>query len=183
MSFAPSLSLPRELNTLTPQEQVYCVLDTLKINYQLRRHSPGYEAGDYGPIDKELGATHCKNLFLSNRSKTQLTLLVLLRDKRFDSSSISKQLGLSRLYFGPEELLPKLLGARSGYVSALGLVCDTQRQLQLALDEQLLEFPRVCFHPCNSAATVTLDTKDFLHVFLPALGVKPRMVKAQEQEV
>lgn len=176
---AAAIPSPQELLALPPEQRIYRLLDALGIAYQLRRHSPGYIDGDDTPQGQEIGATHCKNLFLSNRGQNQFHLLVLIKDKRFVTGDISKQLGVSRLCFGPEERLPGMLGAQNGYVSALGLVCDTQREVSLALDRQLLDFPRVCFHPCTPSATVTLDTDALLHVYLPALGVTPQFVTAE----
>lgn len=181
MTRTASLPPAQALLSLPLERRVYRTLDALGIDYQLRRHSPGYIDGDDVPVGREIGATHCKNLFLSNRAQNRFHLLVLVKGKRFVTAELSKQLGVSRLYFGPEDRLPRLLGAQSGYVGALGLVCDADRQIALALDKGLLDFPRVCFHPCTPSATVTLDTRALLEVYLPALGYTPQFVTAQRE--
>ena len=62
-----------------------------------------------------------KNIFLCNRQKTTFYLMLLRHDVPFRTGTVSKALGVSRLSFAPDELLPEMLGLRAGAVSPLGL--------------------------------------------------------------
>ena len=110
---------------------------------------------------------YCKNLFLCNRQQTEFYLLLAPPDKAFRTAEVSKQLGVSRLSFAPERLLPDYLGLLAGAVSPFGLLFDPQARVRLLVDADLARYARAAFHPCVNTATVVLSTRDFFDVFLP----------------
>ena len=60
-------------------------------------------------IDKTLGATICKNLFLCNRQKTDFYLLMIPGDKTFKTKELSHQIGSARLSFASPQDMEKYL--------------------------------------------------------------------------
>lgn len=88
-------------------------LDTLKIPYQYYEHDPAYTMEDCAAFDRKAGmeqdVAHCKNLFLTNRQKTEFYLLVLAGDKPYRTGDFCRALSVSRLSFGPPEALEALL--------------------------------------------------------------------------
>ncbi len=114
-----------------------------------------------------------KNLFLCNRQQTAFFLMLTPHDAPFRTAAASRALGVSRLSFAPDALLPSLLGLEAGAVSPLGLHHDSGRRVQLVVDDRLLPYARLAFHPCDNRATVVLDAADFFNVFLPYTGHLP----------
>jgi Ala-tRNA(Pro) deacylase len=108
----------------------------------------------------------CKNVFLCNRQETQFYLLLLRHDAPFRTAAVSKALGVSRLSFAREALLPAMLGLTAGAVSPLGLIYDTQARIRLLADEGLKAYANLAFHPCDNTATVVLRAGDFWDVFI-----------------
>ncbi len=94
-------------------------------------------------------------------------------DKRFVTADVSKKLGVARLSFGNAEKLSDLLHLKAGAVSPLGLMFDTDRQITLLIDQDLLNMEKLCFHPCISTQTLAMKTKDFTGVFLKHTGHIP----------
>lgn len=120
----------------------------------------------------------CKNIFLCNRQRTQFYLMLIHPEKQFRTAQVSKELGVSRLSFGPDELLPELLSLLPGAVSPLGLLFDWEHRVELVCDRGIRASPRLAFHPCVNTKTVILDSGDFWDKALPRLGVEPRWVTA-----
>lgn len=114
-----------------------------------------------------------KNIFLCNRQKTTFYLMLLRHDVPFRTGTVSKALGVSRLSFAPDELLPEMLGLRAGAVSPLGLVHDPEKKVTLVIDRALRGYEYLGFHPCENTATVVLRGEDFFNGFLPKLGRAP----------
>ena len=119
-------------------------------------------------IGAEYGARHCKNLFLTNRSENVFRLLLMEPDKAFRTSEISKKLGLSRMSFGSNELLMRVLGLEQGSVSVMGLVNESAVQacregkLQVVIDKALLNWERICVHPNTNTASLVIRTTDII---------------------
>lgn len=58
-------------------------------------------------VDKLLGATICKNLFLCNSQKTNFYLLMMPGDKKFITKELSAQIGSARLSFASPEFMER----------------------------------------------------------------------------
>ena len=81
----------------------YDLLDSLGIEYDRIDHEPAMTMEVCEEIDRALGATICKNLFLCNRQQTDFYLLMMPGYKVFKTKEISKQIFSSRLSFGEPE--------------------------------------------------------------------------------
>ena len=153
-------------------KEVLLALDSLGISYALFHHEPKWTIEDcFGTPGLDMSyATVPKNVFLCNRQQTAFFLLLLSPRRAFMTAVVSKLLHVSRLSFAPETLLPRLLGLVKGAVSPLGLLFDTEKRVSLVMDDALLKYQRLWFHPCVNTQSVEISTEDFLHRFLPAIG-------------
>ncbi len=126
------------------------------------------------------GATHCKNLLLCNRQGTLFYLLIMPYEKSFRTAEVSKQLGVSRLSFASEEKLSSFLHTHSGAVSPLGLMYDTEFRVGLAIDKELENKEKLCFHPNDESMTCIFENHVFYQTLLPLLKHRPRFIKVEE---
>lgn len=91
------------------------ILQTLRqwqIPYTLFEHAPVHTMEDclhIEGIDWEKTEMP-KNVFLCNRQKTAFYLMLLCHGTPFRTAHVSKALGVSRLSFAPDALLPEMLG-------------------------------------------------------------------------
>ena len=67
-----------EKSRLEKEIKAYDFLDTLGIDFERVDHAPAMTMEVCMDIDKTLGATICKNLFLCNRQQTDFYLLLIL---------------------------------------------------------------------------------------------------------
>ena len=154
----------------------YDFLDSLSIEYDRVDHDHADTIEACHEVERVLGWSICKNLFLCNRQKTQYYMLMLEGDKVFKTKDLSKQLGVARLSFATGEDMEAMLGVHPGSVTVLGLMNDKENKVQLVMDKPIYDAEFVSCHPCISTSTLTIKTQDLLEKFLPAVGHEPIVV-------
>ncbi len=161
--------LPREVRT-------YDFLDGLEIKYQRTDHERADNMEACNKIDAVLGVIICKNLFLCNRQKTNFYLLMMPGDKKFKTKELSSQINSARLSFADADDMLKFLDIEPGAVSIMGLMNDSDHQVNLLIDEDVLEGEYLGCHPCVCTSSLKMKTKDVIDKFLPATGHTYRTV-------
>ena len=162
--------LPREI-------RVYDFLDELGIEYDRTDHEHADHMEDCYEIDAILEATICKNLFLCNRQKTKFYLLMMPGDKPFKTKELSSQINSARLSFASSEDMEKYLDIQPEAVSVMGLINDTENQVQLLVDEDILGGEYIGCHPCVSTSSMRIKTADIFGPFLEAVHHDKLVVK------
>ena len=137
---------------------------------------------DCNEIDRILDVLICKNLFLCNRQKTKFYMLMMPGDKPFKTKELSAQIHSARLSFAPEEYMEEYLDITPGSVSIMGLMNDTDNQVQLLVDEDVLQGEFLGCHPCINTSSLKLRTKDVFEKFLPAVHHEYMVVRLGQEE-
>ena len=162
---------------LEKEIRCYDLLDSLSVEYERIDHEPAMTMEICEEIDKTLGATICKNLFLCNRQETDFYLLMMPGDKPFKTKDISAQIGSSRLSFAKPEHMEKYLDITPGSVSVLGLMNDKDGAVRLLIDEDVLEGEYIGCHPAINTSSLRIKTADMMEKVIPAMKHSPTMVK------
>ena len=162
---------------LKKEARVYDLLDELDIEYWRIDHEAAQTMEDCEAVDRMLDAVICKNLFLCNRQKTKFYLLMMPGDKAFKTKELSTQIQSARLSFAPEEYMEKFLDITPGSVSVMGLMNDTENQVQLLVDADVLEGEYLGCHPCINTSTLLMKTSDVKEKILPALNHEYQVVE------
>jgi Ala-tRNA(Pro) deacylase len=164
---------PADVSGRLPKEvRVYDFLDSLGISYYRIDHDPAMKMEACAEIDKLLGATICKNLFLCNKQETKFYLLMIPGAKPFKTKLLSKQIGSSRLSFAPAEFMEKYLDITPGSVSILGLMNDSECNVNLIVDRDVLSGEFVGCHPCTNTSSLKIRTADMFGPLLSAMNHK-----------
>jgi Ala-tRNA(Pro) deacylase len=171
-----------ESDRLAKEIRVYDLLDKLGMEYYRTDHEPATTMEVCNDIDKILGALICKNLFLCNRQKTQFYLLMMPGDKTFKTKDLSRQINSARLSFADEEYMEKYLDITPGSVSIMGLMNDTDNNVQLLMDKEVLEDEVLGCHPCINTSSLKLKTREVLDKFLPAVHHEAIIVELPRYE-
>lgn len=162
---------PENIKERQPKETaVYELLESLEIPYERVDHEALFTIDACHQVDRVLGISICKNLFLCNAQKTRFYLLLMPGEKKFKTKEVSSQIPSSRLSFAGEENMEKLLNITPGSVSVMGLMNDRENQVQLLIDRELLEEEYMGCHPCVNTSSLKLKTADVIEKFLPATG-------------
>ncbi|MEL7490610.1 MAG: prolyl-tRNA synthetase associated domain-containing protein [Pseudomonadota bacterium] len=118
---------------------------------------------------------HSKNLFLKDK-KGALFLATAWCDTRADLVGLGKVLGAKgRLSFGKPDLMTQTLGVIPGAVTPFALLNESAASLsEMIVDEALMRFDRVWFHPVENTASTAVTPQDLLK-FLRLCGHEPRL--------
>ena len=155
----------------------YDLLDSLGIEYDRIDHEPAMTMEVCEEIDRALGATICKNLFLCNRQETDFYLLMMPGDKPFKTKDLSSQIGSSRLSFGSPEYMEQLVDITPGSLSILGLMNDKEGRVCLLIDKDVLSGEYIGCHPCINTSSLRIKTADIVEKLIPALRHAPTLVE------
>ena len=160
---------------LDKEIRVYDFLDKLGIQYQRIDHEAAMTMEACEEIDRALGdnTTICKNLFLCNRQETDFYLLLMPGDKPFKTKDLSAQIHSARLSFAKPEYMEKYLNITPGSVSVLGLMNDSEKKVQLLIDEDVMKEPYFGCHPCINTSSLKFTTEDLMQKIIPALEHEP----------
>lgn len=166
-----------------PKEMaVYDALDALGISYTRLDHEAIFTVEGCNEVDSLMDMTICKNLFLCNRQKTKFYLLLMPGEKRFATAEFSKQIESPRLSFAPEECMVQYLNITPGSVSVMGLLNDTENQVELYIDKDVLKEEYLGCHPCVNTASIKLKVSDVLEKFLPYVHHEYKIVELGAEE-
>ncbi len=146
-------------------------LADLGIEAVTHEHPPLHTVEESRALRGEIAGAHSKNLFLKDK-KGALWLVTALEDTPVDLKTLHRQLGSARLSFGKPDLMREVLGVEPGAVTPFALVNDTAAAVQLVLDEALLAYETLNFHPLLNTATTSIARGDFLK-FIAACGHEP----------
>ena len=149
---------------------VYDLLDSLSISYDRVDHQAMMTIAQCEEVDKSLGISICKNLFLCNQQKTKFYLLMMPGMKKFVTKEVCKLIPSPRLSFANETYMEELLNITPGSVSVMGLMNDKENRVKLLIDREVAEAEYLGCHPCINTSSLKMKTTDVLERFLPAVG-------------
>ncbi|WP_417614917.1 prolyl-tRNA synthetase associated domain-containing protein [Oceanisphaera sp.] len=155
-------------------------LASWQISPELIEHPPLFTCDDADRLLLKRPGTRLKNLFLRDNYGRRHALLLTRPDKQVDLKALSTQLGWSRIGFASNERLLRYLGVEPGHVSVLALVNDTQQQVELWLDQDLIDGDHFHCHPLRNTATVLLSKTDLQH-FTEQTGHTPQWLNIPER--
>lgn len=143
------------------EKKVYEVLEKLGISYVRHEHPPVFTVEEAEEYWEDVAGAHCKNIFLRNKKGSRHYLAILEHSKKADLKALENQLGESRLSFASAERLMRYLGLETGAVSPFGLINDSNKEVQVVIDQDLKKAEHINFHPNVNTATVGIEFRDF----------------------
>lgn len=163
------------------EELIYDKLDSLGIVYQRADHEHADTMEDCLLVESVLGAKICKNLFLCNRQKTEFYMVMMPGNKPFKTKFITQPLNCARLSFAEADKMKEYLHTIPGSVSALELLFDTENNVKLVIDNDLMKDEFVSGHPGISTSTVRLTREDLIK-YVRAVGHDPVFIDLLTEE-
>lgn len=157
----------------TSRAALFSRLDALGIAHRTEEHAAFFTVEDGRAHKASMPGGHSKNLFLKDK-KGALALAVAHADTRADLVGLGKRLGArGRFSFGKPELMREVLGVEPGSVTPFALInADPDRLKTVVVDEALLAFERVWFHPLVNTASTAVSPKGLL-AFIRECGFAP----------
>lgn len=161
---------------LKTETELLTFLADLGAKVTTRRHPPLFTVADSQALRGEIPGGHTKNLFLKDK-KDRYFLVTVGEEAVVDLKQIHHRIGASgRVSFGKPEKLMEFLGVVPGAVTVFGLINDTERQVTLVLDAELMAHETINAHPLTNEATTSISAADLL-AFVKATGHEPLILK------
>ena len=141
--------------------------------YERLEHPAVFTCAEADLHHANVQAVSTKNLFLCDKKGRRFFLAVTACEKTVKLDELSARLGVSHLRFGSEENLNRLLGVTRGSVTMMGLANDSERVVELRLDEEIWQAENFLCHPLVNTATLILS-KPELERFFKLTGHVPK---------
>jgi len=170
MNISPLYTTRPTDKRLPKEERSYDLLEKLGVEYRRVDHEAAMTMEQCAEAKAVLGVKICKNLLLCNSQKTKFYMLLMSGEKQFVTKDFSKKIGSSRLSFAPPEFMEKFLDITPGSLSVLGLMNDTENNVTLYIDRDVVADEYFGCHPCINTSSIAFSTKALLEKVLPATG-------------
>ena len=164
---------------ITSEQDFLSFLNTNRIAYQRIQHPAVFTCAEADLYHSGVKAVSTKNLFLCDKKGRRFFLAVTACEKNVDLTNLSSQLGVSRLRFGSEENLLRLLGVTRGSVTMMGLANDMEHQVELWVDAEIWQGEQFLSHPLVNTATLVLSKAE-LERFFALTGHTPEFFNEKE---
>jgi Ala-tRNA(Pro) deacylase len=150
---------------ITSEQEFLNFLNANHFTYQRIEHPAVFTCAEADLYHSDVTAVSTKNLFLCDKKGRQFFLAVTACEKTVNLEGLSSQLGVSRLRFGSEENLMRMLGVTRGSVTMMGLANDTERKVELWIDADIWQGEHFLSHPLVNTATLVLSKAELNRFF------------------
>jgi Ala-tRNA(Pro) deacylase len=140
-------------------------LDANGFAYQRIGHPAVFTCAEAEAHRPTLEAVSTKNLFLCDKKARRFFLAVTACEKTVKLGDLAEQLNVAHLRFGSEENLARLLGVTRGAVTMMGLVNDTEHQVELWIDSDIWQGETFLSHPLVNTATLVISKSELERFF------------------
>jgi Ala-tRNA(Pro) deacylase len=147
------------------EQEFLSFIDANGFVYQRLEHPAVFTCAEAEQHRPTVSAVSTKNLFLCDKKARRFFLVVTACEKTVKLDGLSAQLGVAHLRFGSEENLMRLLGVSRGAVTMMGLVHDTEHQVDLWVDTEIWEGTHFLSHPLVNTATLILSKPELERFF------------------
>lgn len=146
------------------KQEVLKKLDELHIEYDITEHPAVFTIEDMNALDIMMEGNVVKNLFLRNSNGTNHYLLVMDKNKKANLKSIKNQINSTSLKFASEDRLKKYLHLKRGAVTPLGVLNDSNCEVHVLIDKDLIGENKIGVHPNNNTSTLWISLEDLVKV-------------------
>jgi Ala-tRNA(Pro) deacylase len=150
---------------ITSEQDFLSFLNDNHFAYQRIEHPAVFTCAEADLYHSDVTAVSTKNLFLCDKKGRQFFLAVTACEKTVNLEGLSSQLGVSRMRFGSEENLMRMLGVTRGSVTMMGLANDTEHKVELWIDADIWEGEHFLSHPLVNTATLVLSKAELSRFF------------------
>lgn len=153
---------------MNPYEKVVNKLKTLNIPFELVEHPLALTTEEADSYIEGIEGVRTKSLFLTNKKKTAYYLLIMDDQKQLDMEKFRDIVETNRIKFCSTNSLEGKMCLPPGVVSIFGLLNNTEKDINVYFDKQMLSEERISFHPNDNTKTIFIRTED-MYKFVESL--------------
>ena len=155
---------------------IYNFLDSIDVSYERFDHAAVFTVSEAKRLSPEMNGASTKNLFLRDKKGIRHFLVTVPQDKQVDLKELSSILEASRLSFASPDRLKTYLGIDPGSVSLLALLNDSEKKVEVFIDNELWDAETILCHPLVNTSTLAVP-RDGIKQFLEKTGHTLRLVE------
>ena len=152
-------------------DQILTLLSELGIPFTRHDHPAVFSCEESDRLCPKMDGAHTKQLMMKAKGKEFYVLAIVMHDKRVDTKALAKDFGAQSFSFVQPEKLKDMLRVTPGSVTPFGLMFDTEKKINVIVDEDAWSVGKFCFHPLVNTATLVIDHGGF-EKFLKHTGHK-----------
>lgn len=157
-------------------EKVVKQLHTFNIPFDIVEHPPALSTEEADSFIEGIEGVRTKSMFLTNKKKTAYYLVILDGSKLMDVDKFKEIVGENRIKMASADSLMEKMSLPPGVVSIFGLLNNTEQDIHVFFDEDILSEKRMSFHPNVNTKTIFLDTTD-VFAFVHKLGFEYEVIE------
>lgn len=150
---------------MSPEIQVFELLDELDIDYQIVEHPPAFTTEEANQYIVGIPGVRTKTMFLTDKKKKHFYLVIMDDARPLDMERFREIVGANKIKMASEDSLYDKLQLTSGSVSPFGLLNNSDHDVEVFIEATISEEERMSFHPNMNEMTIFIDTADLLTFF------------------
>ena len=150
-------------------EKVVEMLNELDIPFEIVEHEPALTTEQADSFIEGIEGVRTKTMFLTNKKKTAYYLVIMDDQKRLDMDLLKDLVGANRIRMASSESLFEKMMLPAGVVSPFGLLNNTDKDIQVYFDKEIMSEKRMSFHPNTNEKTIFIKIQDLFR-FLESIG-------------
>lgn len=155
---------------------VYDSLNNIGIPYEIVEHPPAETTEEADSYIEGKEGVRTKTLFLCNKKGNTFYLVIMDDSKRLDMERLAEILNESRVRFGSSEKLMAKMSLPPGVVSLFGLLNNTDHDIKVYFDKEILSEKFMTFHPNDNTKTIFITTDD-MYKFVTSLDYEYTVIE------
>lgn len=148
----------------------------LDISFEVVEHPPALTTEEADSYIVGIEGVRTKTMFLTNKKKTNFYLIIMDEFKRLNMNKFKEIVNEKQIKMASEEVLFNKMKLKPGVVSPFGVLNNSDRDVQIFIDKDIVEEERMSFHPNTNEKTVFVATKD-LFKFLENMNYKVSIIE------
>ena len=158
------------------EKKVYEFLEKIHVKYEKYEHPAVFTCEEADMYTSGLKGVHTKNLFLRNKKGNRHYLVVMKEDKTLNVKQFGEKISDKNLSFASPERMMKYLDLTPGAVSIFGIINDTENNVKVYIDADIMKEEFINSHPNVNTATLVYSVKDMVK-FLNESGNEYEMIE------
>ena len=155
---------------MSKYEDVEMLLNQLEIPFEVVNHEPALTTEMADQFIEGIEGVRTKTMFLTNRKKTTFYLLIMDDQKSLDMEKFREIVDTNKIRMASSNSLFEKMSLPTGVVSPFGLIYNTEKDIPVYFDREIMNEERMSFHPNTNEKTLFLK-KDDLLTFLDEIQV------------
>lgn len=160
---------------MNQRELVINKLNEMNIKFEEVKHKAVWTTIEADKVIKDKDGVPSKTLFLAGKKDRRFYLVIMYDAKRLDLKGLGEKLN-DRLHFGNEKQLLDKLGLVPGMVSLFGLINNSEHDIEIYVDEELLNENIITFHPNDNTSTLFISMDDMFK-FIKNMNYEYKLIK------